>query len=177
MRNRGQLYLGVILVVLGIIFLLGTVFKIDLWPLCWSFGLIGLGVWLVLRPRLAPPEVDTEVSLFGEIRRRGRWNVHNEEIWHGLGDVELDFSEADIPPGETVLKFYTFVGDVEIYVPKTAGISIQTMAFVADTDLLGEKYEAFLSPVSVVSPEYLAAEKRLRIELLGFVTEIKVRQV
>lgn len=117
------------------------------------------------------------MSLFGEIRRHGRWNVHNEEIWRRIRDVELDFSEADIPSGEMMLKFYTLVGDVEIYVPKTAGISIRTMAFIADTDLLGEKYDAFLSPVSVVSPEYLAAEKRLRIELLGFVTEIKVRQV
>lgn len=80
MANRGQIIIGAALVALGIIFLLGTVFQIDLWPFCWSAGLILLGVWLVLRPKFAAPGSGTEVSLIGDLKRRGSWNVRDEEF-------------------------------------------------------------------------------------------------
>jgi lia operon protein LiaF len=177
MRNRGQLVLGIGLVLLGIIFLLSTVFHINLWPLCWSVGLILLGVWLVLRPRLAGPNSGTEVSLLGDMRRRGIWTVRNEELWLGVGDVDLDLTEAIIPPGETTLRFFTFVSDIDIYVPKTAGVSIHAMGFVTDADLLGRDYETFFAPVEVASEGYATAECRVRIELTGFVANLKVRRI
>jgi len=177
MVNRGQLFLGAGLVLIGIIFLLGTVFRIDLWPLCWSFGLILLGVWLVMRPKFAAPGSGTEVSLIGDLKRRGSWSVRDEEFWLGVNDVDLDLTQAVIPPGQVTLRFYTFVSDVDIDVPRTVGVSVHAAGFVVDTNLLGRDYDGFLSPVEAISDDYQTAESRLRIELTGFVANLKVRRI
>jgi lia operon protein LiaF len=177
MRNRGQLVFGAVLVALGLMSLLSTVFRIDFGALCWPILLIAIGVWLVLRPRLASPDSGTEVLLIGDRRRRGEWTVRNEEFWLGVGDVELDMTQAVIPPGETVIRFYSFVSDVDIFVPRAVGVAIHVNGFVIDSDLLGQDYDSFLSPVSVSSDNYTAAESRLRFEMTSFVADLKVKQV
>ena len=52
-RDRGLIG-GVILIVLGVIFLLDRYFDIDLGDL-WPFGLIALGLWLIFRDRIKTP--------------------------------------------------------------------------------------------------------------------------
>lgn len=132
MVNRGQLIFGIVLVVLGLLFLLGTLFQINVWAICWPVGLILLGAWLVLRPSLTEDGKGSEVVLLGDLRRRGNWVVKDEEIWLGVGDANLDFTETDIPVGETRLRFLTFVGDVDLYVPAEVGVSIHVSGFVVD---------------------------------------------
>lgn len=176
MRNRGQILIGTLLVVLGVIFLLSTLFDVDIWRFCWPVGLIVVGVWLVLRPRMAAPGSGTEVTLFGDIRHYGDFIVQDQEFWLGIGDIDLDLSDAQIPAGETVWRFYTFIGDVKLVVPQAVGVSVHAVGFVVDSELLGHDMDAFFAPVNAASENYATAEKRLRIELTGFVTELKVRQ-
>lgn len=177
MVNRGQLTIGIVLVLLGVIFLLGTVFEINVWAICWPAGLIALGVWLILRPRLAGPGTGSEVVLLGDLRRRGNWTVQNEEIWLGVADADLDFTGAEIPLGETRIRIFGFVGDVDVFVPAGVGISVNAAGFVIDSDLLGRDQETILTPVEVVSEDYAAAERRLRIEMTCFVCDLKVKRV
>jgi lia operon protein LiaF len=177
MRNRGQLFIGAVLVVFGLLSLLSTVFHIDFGALCWPVLLIAVGVWLVFRPRLGGPDSEAEVLLLGDRRRRGEWAVRNEEFWLGIGDVELDMTQATIPPGETVLRIYGFVGDVDVFVPRVVGVAVQLNGFVIDSDVLGRDYDSFLSPVSVQSENYTTAESRLRIEMISFVADLKVKHV
>jgi lia operon protein LiaF len=177
MQNKGQFVLGGILVLLGVVFLLGTIFQINVWTFCWPIGLIVLGVWLVLRPRFAGPDTGTEVVLLGDIRHRGTWAVRNKEIWIGVADVELDMTQAQIPPGETVINVYGFVGDVDILVPREAGVAVRATGFVVDSDLLGNDMDSFLAPVEVTSAGYQATDCRVRIEMVAFVCDIKVRHV
>ena len=177
MRNRGELILGGALVVMGLVFLIGALFNINVWALCWPVGLILVGAWLVLGPRLAGPDSNAEVLLLGDKRRRGNWTVKDEEIWLGVGDVELDFSQAVIPSGETTLRILTFVGDVDMYVPASVGVDVRVVGFVVDADLLGRDYDSFLTPVEVRSENYATAECRVRIEMTGFVTDLKVKHL
>jgi lia operon protein LiaF len=179
MRNRGELIFGGILVLLGLILLVGTIFHIDVWALCWPTFLILLGVFLVFRPRLGGigPDANADILLIGDRRRRGDWVVKNEELWLGVGDVELDFTQAAIPAGETTLRFISFVGDVDLFVPRNVGVSIRAAGFVVDADLFGHDYDTFLTPVEVSSEGYSTAESRLRIEMTSFVADLKVKHV
>jgi hypothetical protein len=176
MINRGQLILGIVLVVLGVLFLLGTLFDVNVGAICWPAGLIVLGVWLVLRPSLTGPGTASDVVLLGELRRRGRWAARNEEIWLGIGDADIDFSEADIPSGETRVQIFCFVGDVDVFVPAGVGAAVHVGGFVVDSVLFGRDYETFLSPVDVTGEDYAAAERRVRVEMTGFVCDLKVKQ-
>lgn len=177
MRNRGQLIIGAVLVLFGLLSLLSTLLNIDFGMLCWPALLIGVGLWLVLRPRLTSPDTASDVLLIGDRRRRGEWTVQNEEFWLGVGDVELDMTQAIIPPGETVIRVYSFVGDVDIFVPRTVGVDVQMNGFVIDSDVLGRDYDSFLTPISVQSENYATAESRLRVEMTSFITDLKIKHV
>lgn len=177
MRNRGQLILGGVLVIWGVLSLLSTLLHIDLWGLCFPLGLIALGVWFVLRPRIAGPDKGVEVSLLGEIRRQGDWAVRNEEFWQGIGDIELDLTRASIPTGETLFHIYTFVSDVDVFIPRSAGALVHVSSVVGDANLFDAHQDIFFSTVERMSENYTTAECRVRIEVISFVGDVKVRQI
>jgi predicted membrane protein len=169
--------LGAALVLVGLLFLISTVFSLNLWPFIWSVGLILAGVWLLMRPRLTRPGTLVNVDLLGDIRRTGIWQVRNEEFWHGVGDIELDLRGAEMPQGETTLRFYTFVGDVEVIAPRDIAVSVSAQGFAIDAVLFEQDYDGDFRRVEVASEGYAASERQLRLELTGFFADIKVRQI
>jgi lia operon protein LiaF len=177
MRNQGQIFFGILIILVGLMFLIGNVFNVNVWTFCWPLGLILLGVWLILRPQLVSPDTAVRQKLLGDIHRDGVWQVANEEIWVGVGDVDLDMTSADIPVGETRLRVFGFVGDVSLLVPKGVGVSVSSMAFVTDAKVLGQREEGLLSPVHVVSDDYETAERRVRLEMTSFAADLRVKQV
>jgi hypothetical protein len=177
MRNKGQLIIGALLVLWGISALVGTIFHIDLGALCFPLGLIAIGAWLVLRPRLTGPGTGSEVVLIGDQKRRGSWTVTNTEYWVGVADIDLDMLEAAFAPGETKISVYGFVGDVDIFVPRAVGVTVHAGGFVIDSDLLGRTRDSIINTVEATSANYNEAECKLVVETGCFVTNIKVRQI
>lgn len=177
MYNRGQLFIGIVLILAGLAFLIGNLFDVDVWALCWPLGLILLGVWLLVRPQLVSPGTTVRQRLLGDIRRDGVWQVTDEEIWIGLGDVELDATRADVPVGETTIRILGFIGDVDVFVPQGVGISVSSTAFVTDARVLGQKREGFLFPVRLTSDSYETAKRKVRLETTFFITDLRVKQL
>jgi hypothetical protein len=176
MHNRGQLILGLAIILIGVLFLIGNLLKVDVGAL-WPVGLILLGLWLFLRPQLISSDTSTRQKLIGDVRRDGVWQVADEEIWLGVGDVRLDMTEAEIPPGESCIRVWSFVGDVKLSVPQGVGVSVSSSAFISDVRVLGQKREVFLAPVHVASEDYGTAERKIRLETTCFVGDVRVRQV
>ncbi|HEX7432722.1 MAG TPA: DUF2807 domain-containing protein [Anaerolineaceae bacterium] len=50
-QNRGSIFFGVILLVVGLIFLVGQFFSINIWAVVWPVILILVGLWLLLGRR------------------------------------------------------------------------------------------------------------------------------
>lgn len=177
MQNRGQLVIGAILIGLGIIFLIGEVFEINLWAFCFPIGLIAVGGWILLRPNLSNSGVQSDIVLLGEVKKRGDWEVGNREYWVGIGDVDLDMIHARIPTGETRITIYGFVNDVDILLPEDVEFAVNANGFVQESALLGQKFERFLSPVEYASEGYAAAQRKIHFETLGFVTDLKISRL
>lgn len=177
MRNQGQLIFGGVLVLLGVLSLLSTLFNVNLWAFCWPVGFIVLGAWLVFRPRMVAPGWETDMTFIGERKRTGNWPVRNEEFWMGVGDLDLDLTQASLPPGETTLRVRTFVSDVDIKVPSSIGVSIHVNGFVIEAKLLGQRYQQFFAPVDLASPNYAACDSKVHIDMIGFVSDLNVNQV
>ncbi len=177
MRNKWQIYIGILIILVGLMFLIGNIFDVDVGAFCLPVGLIGLGVWLLLRPRLISPDTAIRMKLVGDVRRRGDWQVADEEIWIGVGDVRLDMTSADVPVGETRIRVFGFVGSVTLLVPEGVGVSVSSTAFVTEAKVLGQKHERFLDSFHLVSDEYETAERKVQLETVSFVAELKVRQV
>jgi hypothetical protein len=175
MRTRGQSILGGFLVVLGIILLLGVIFQINVWSIIWSAGLVAIGVLLLLRPRLAGPGHDVDFSIIGDVRRTGAWTVGNTEIWSGIGDVRLDFTTAVVPDGETKIHVFSLIGDIEVTVPPGVGLSVTASGLITELKDWNGKQSAFLGPLTYNTPDFVTAARRVKVETVGFINDVKIR--
>jgi lia operon protein LiaF len=177
MRNTTQLLIGGLLVAIGFALLLGALFNVDVGAFCFPVGLILVGLWVVFRPRMVEPGTAVHERLLGDIRRQGAWQVTDEEIWIGVGDIDLDMSGAEIPTGETRLRIFGFVCDVDLIAPENVGVSVTSTAFLTDGQVLGRKQQSFVTPLTAVTDDYATAERKIHLETTCFVSELKVRRV
>lgn len=176
MRTDGRIIVGVGIIVVGLVILVGNLLNVDLGFLCLPAILILLGIGLLLRPWLVSPDTAVRASVFGPIRRSGAWAVADEEIWLFVGDVNLDLSEAEIPPGETTIRVFCLVSSIRLIVPEGIGVSVSPLALLASVKLLGRKRDIFFAQSSMSSEAYEAAERRIRLEPACLVADVSARQ-
>jgi hypothetical protein len=175
MRNSGVLFFGGLLILIGVLVLASSIFNVNLWNLFWPVLLIMLGLWVLVRPRWIGPKGSVEFLFFNNLRRKGVWQVKNEEIWSFLGDVFLDLTGAEIPSGETIYRIYGFIGDVDLIVPQGVGVSVSSAAFINEVKLLGKKQSSILLPVDMASEGYESAEHKIRLDLAFFISDVKIK--
>jgi predicted membrane protein len=176
MRNQGQFYLGVTIVVAGILLLLANLFNINLGILCWPTAFILLGVFLILRPQMVEPGTEMTQRFLGEEERSGFWQVVDEEFWYFIGDLELDMTKADIPDGVTNLRAIGFIGDIDILVPADVGVQLSSTAFVSEVNMPEGKEESVFTSVTVQTNNYKLAAQKINLKTTFFVGDVKIRQ-
>ncbi len=177
MKKQTQILIGGALIGFGILIMMSNLFNIDFGAICWPSFLILVGVLVIVRPRIASPGTDVRMLLFGDFHRSGEWEVMDKEIWSFVGDVDLDFTQANFPEDEVTFQLYRFVGDVDIIVPKDIGISISAMGFVTEARLEGKKRGGVLTPIRYTSENYESSIKKIHLEMISFVTDLKVVRV
>jgi lia operon protein LiaF len=176
MRNQGQIFIGIAIIVLGLVFLVGGLLHIDSGALFLPTVLILLGIWLLFRPRVISRDTALRMAFLGPVRRVGSWQVADEEIWLLVGDVNLDVTQAEIPLGETRIRVFSFVSTIRLIVPEGIGVAVASTAFVTDVNLLGQKRQYLTMTTHITSDGYEAAERKIRLEPTMFVADVKVRQ-
>jgi predicted membrane protein len=175
MRNQGQLYMGGAIIVIGVLILIGNLTNVDFGVYCWPLAFILLGVWLIVRPRMLEPGATLTQRLIGEIERAGDYAVTDEEFWAFIAELDLDMTQADIPQGETRLKVYGFVGEVDLLVPEDVGVAVSSTSFVNSIKMPTGKQESFVAPLRLQTDNYKIAERKIRLEMTCFVGEAKIR--
>lgn len=71
-------------------------------------------------------ETDTMAAILGGTERKGVWRpARRSNIIAVMGGVDLDFSEAELPPGETVVSIFAVMGGCDIYVPEELNVEVQ----------------------------------------------------
>jgi predicted membrane protein len=174
--RRPQVIIGTAILVLGVVLLVSNLTGIDICAYLFPLILIGIGVWIVTRPTVLSGGKDTEIRLIGDIRRRGKWAVREQNFWCGAGDIRLDLTAAIVPEGETTLKLYGFVNDVTLIVPETVGISVVSTSFLTSAHVFGNKQDYFLTVYETETDPYAIATRRVRLELFYFVADLKIRK-
>jgi len=176
MKNRGYIFIGGALVVLGLLALISSWIHVDFCALVLPLALITAGVYVILRPRFAPPGTAMRVRLLGDVKRTGAWTALDEELWVLVGDATFDLTQATLPPGETVIRFLGFVGDLKLIVPEGVPVAVSSAAFLTSSKVFGAKRDTFLEPFETASEGYDAAESKLRFESWHFVTGLRLRR-
>ncbi len=177
MRNQGMVTIAILIIGAGLLLLIGNLFDINFGAYCFPLGLILLGIFVLMRPRMVGPGVNSNTVLIGDFDRAGPGTLEAEEYWGFIVDANFDLTKYNIPIGETVIRGFSFIGDVEIFAPADVGVAIDGASFVTELKMDGAKEEsAFLSPLKWRSDGYKMAERRVRFELTQFIGDIKLRQ-
>lgn len=72
-------------------------------------------------------------SVFGDVRRSGRWLVPAEGRWQTVfGDVVLDLREARIPATELRISAGTVFGDIDLLVPEGVHVDVRAGTVFGD---------------------------------------------
>lgn len=174
--KRGLIFIGVILVLLGLISLVNQLFpELNIGRFIGPIFLMGMGVFLIVRPKIAGPNVKLQIPVLGDLRNVGLWEVTQHEIWWFVGSNRLDFTEAVFPDGDGLIRIFGFVNDITIILPEDVGLAVYSTAFVNEFYGLQAKQERFLSTLEEQTQNYLSAAKRVQVYSFAFVSEIKVR--
>ncbi len=89
-------------------------------------------------PPRAPGSHQLVVGIMGGATRRGRWTPPAETTAIGImGGVLLDFREAQLPAGETVVHAFAFWGGVSIFVPPGLEVAVNGVGIMGGFDQLG----------------------------------------
>jgi predicted membrane protein len=174
--NRGYFVIGAALIVLGLLALVSSWIGVDFCALVLPLLLITVGVYLLVRPRYAPPGSALHIHFLGNIKRAGVWTALDEELWVLVGDAIFDLTQATLPPGETVIRILGVVGDLKVVVPDTVPVAITSVAFLTTSRVFGVKGDTFLAPFETATEGYATAESRLRFESWRFITGVRVRR-
>jgi len=119
--KRWQIIFGIGLILLGVFALIEVLTGIDLWGVVFPLILIGIGILLILRPKISSRDIQVEIPILGDVRKKGAWQVGHHEIWLLVGSTRLDFTNASFPQGEGKIKLFGFVNDIKIILPEEAG--------------------------------------------------------
>jgi len=176
MHNTRQIFIGVAIIVIGLIALIGAIFDVDLGRFVCPTVLILAGVWLLVRPRTSSPGTAFTTKLLGDVSRHGEWQVTDEEITLGVGDIELDMTHADIPVGETHIRVSGFVNSIELIVPQDVGVIVTSMAFLTEAKVFDQKHTRCFDASRFASEDYETAERKVHLDLSYFVADVKVKR-
>ena len=176
MRNQRELVIGGLLVLWGLMVLISNLVGVSFWAFCWPSALILVGVWLLLRPKLAKAGMHVNINPFSNVRRSGSWAVTSEEFWTFVGDTRLDLTQAEFASNEVTFHVYGFVGNVRLRLPHDTGFSVSSLAFVHDARILGQKHDSVIAPVDYTSENYATAERKVRLETFFFVIDLDIEQ-
>ncbi len=171
-RRHGSLFWGILLVVLGCVWLWNNLDfgpRIDVGSL-WPLLLIGMGVFIMLRQtgRVGGWDMQGENidRILGDVRLGGPgWQAQSKSIFSIIGDIDIDLRQSALPEGETVFKVRSVIGDVDIFVPTDVAVYAGASVMIGDLRIISEHRSGFLLDVANATPDYATATRKLRIEV------------
>ncbi|MBI9049357.1 MAG: hypothetical protein JEZ00_08055 [Anaerolineaceae bacterium] len=175
MTARRFFSLGAALLVIGLLILFVRFSGENLVMVLMPYGLVGLGLLFLVSPNLIPSNADHTVQFIGEYRQNYfQESIPVKTIFMGVGDVELDFSQLDLPLGDSALKIVCFAAGIQLKFDQDSAYRIQSNAFVSEVRENELKQEFIVAPYEKNSLHYEGSDRRLNIEIHSFISDISI---
>jgi lia operon protein LiaF len=110
---------------------------------------------------------------------RDYWELRPMNISHFIGDTTLDLTKAQIPLGETKIYVSCFIGDVKVFVPNdlSVGVQVVSSSLIGDVRVWDQKRGGLFNHMSVETPSYADADKRVVLIASAFIGDVRVTKV
>ncbi|OGD17345.1 MAG: hypothetical protein A2V76_08700 [Candidatus Aminicenantes bacterium RBG_16_63_14] len=126
-KNVGS---GVFFILFGAFFLLirMRIFDQAVWHYAWPLAIIGVGLWILLRPAFHPdkkkiPEMSGDDLAISQVFSGSSRKIESQNFRGGKADVvfgsaEIDLRGARLAGGQATLVLSVVFGGIEVYVPR-----------------------------------------------------------
>lgn len=133
-KNTGS---GIFFILFGTFFLLMRlrIFDRAVWHYIWPLAIIGVGLWMLLRPAWHPDkktgvETSTDTLDIHQVLSGSSRKVESQEFRGGraevvLGSAEIDLRAAKLAGGQASLDLSAVLGGIEVHVPRDWQIVLQ----------------------------------------------------
>lgn len=211
-RLRGDVFFGLVLTVLGVIFQGNKLnwFYIgwgDIFKTLFAILIIYIGYTLIFNPdrsgfvidlrnkKIKEDWMDEENDEYNfDVRKRnsipskrsmlvgslnfgrGSWNLEDMRIWMGVGEIDVDLSQAIIPDGESYLELSGLVGDINIIVPEDLAVAIEAEARIGDVYVFGNSQSGIQRFRSYQSENYATSPKKVHILVSLTVGDVTIKR-
>jgi predicted membrane protein len=200
MTTHGRLWLGGLLILIGIVFLLenaGVWAFRDVVERFWPILLILWGVSILLRRR-SPKERNTdearahvvgdihtaldqeylnETNVFGEVEVRvTSKNFRGGNVSTVFGNIRVDCADATLAEGENVLGVSGVFGNIRICVPRSVPVALNANTLFGSVRLNDDSRSGIAPTLNYESPEYRSAPRKIRLRVSQVFGDVEVRQ-
>lgn len=176
--------LGWIVIVIGFLFLMGSLFRgFDIWHFIWNLwplALILLGIYLIAnRGRFGgKSEAENRLTRFiGELHAdfEGQ-EVGDRDISLFLGEMVIDLTKARLRDGENFLKVSIGVGEANISVPADFPLMITSQIFAGQLNFDDMSNSGIFPKLDHRDDNYDSEERKLHIRMDGFAGEMTINR-
>jgi predicted membrane protein len=188
-KKNSSIFLGGILILFGVLFLLDNFYYIDFGDVIstyWPLILVAIGIKIIYDRR--DPRVEGEESretfaatageggksskdglsesnVFGDIQlQAASENFRGGSVSNVFGDIKLDLSEIKLDRGLTNVFISGVFGDVTVITPKGIPFKARTNSVAGDILVRGNKKEGLFTKLEHIEGEYDKAAEKLYIQ-------------
>lgn len=171
--RRWPVIAGGCLILIGLMILVNNIFHINIWKYLWPVLLIGVGLLLILRPKM-PRGWWSDLGYMTEEPRAGEVYAGEDSQSGFIDNRNIDLEASKLLPGLNHYDLRGFVGDIKLRVPAGVGIKARANCFVGEIHLFGEESTGIMAPVEEQSADFETLEKKVVVDLHYFVGELHV---
>lgn len=197
--GRGDAFIPVAVLVGGAAIMAGHLHigHVNGWTLVWAGLILFIGLE-ILAPSLGRGRRRTERWGVGDLnigpigpvgpgitidagdpapgRRWGAADGPHHHLNHAIGDLRLDLSEVQLPPGESRWTVSALIGDITVLVPEGLAVDVEAEVRVGDIRLFHQRADGFARRLEYTSPGYSDAAQKVSIRASLLVGEVTVRR-
>ena len=136
----------------------------------WGLGDLNIG------PIVPGITIDTSADTPRGGRQGWAANGPHHQLNHAIGDLRLDLSEVQLPPGESSWAVSALIGDITVLVPEGLAVDVEAEVRVGDIRLFHQRADGFARRLEYTSPGYAEAAQKVSIRASLLVGEVTVRR-
>lgn len=188
-NNRGGMFWGGLLILIGSLFLLDNFYYLDVGDIIstyWPLILIGFGIKILLDRqkdlkrseqtggtqtegdhhgnKQRTDKTISESNIFGDIHiNPGSDIFHGGSVSNVFGDMRLDISQVRLDEDITPINCNGVFGDIVITTPKEVAVSFRGSAVAGDVAVRGQKRDGLFPNLQFTEEKYTEATHKLEI--------------
>jgi lia operon protein LiaF len=168
-RKKGYILLGI-----GAFILVGSHFAVIFALLLMSLG------FFYLKSKQIHGEGDviqrTKV-IESQKRDKEPWILRSMSLWCVIGELNLDFSLAIPEEKEVTLVMQGIIGDIDLIIPEDMGISVESSVLFGQLRVVTERESGMMNKIYWQSPNYAAADNKMKLIVSYIVGDIDIKVI